>query len=153
MAKMPTKKRAKTKKISAKPKTTQKKVAKRVSVKAKVSTVKGMAKVSNKPDFVSVYIACQDREEALKLSQTLVSEGLVACFNVIENVTSIYKFQGELEKNSEVLLIGKTQTSLRSQVLKRAKALHSYQIPCIVFWPVMDGLPSYFDWIIDNTRG
>jgi len=134
-------------------KKTRKKVSKRVTVKAKPTTIKGMVSPSTKPDFVSVYITCQDRDEALKISQTLVSESLVACFNIIENVTSIYKLHGELEKNSEVLLIGKTQLSLRSQVLKRAKTLHSYQIPCIVFWPIMDGLPSYFDWIIDSTRG
>lgn len=134
-------------------KKTQKKVAKRVTEKAKPSSIKGVARVSSKPDFVSVYIACLDRDEALKISQTLVSEGLAACFNIIENVTSIYKQQGELEKVSEVLLIGKTQLSLRSRILKRAKSLHSYQIPCIVFWPIMDGLPSYFDWIIDSTRG
>lgn len=125
---------------------------KRVTTKAKPSSIKGIPKVANKPDFISVYIACQDRDEALRISQTLVSEGLVACFNLIENVTSIYTFKGELEKNSEVLLIGKTQLSLRSRVLKRAKELHSYQIPCIVFWPIMDGLPAYFDWIIDSTR-
>lgn len=131
-------------------KKTKKKVSKRVSIKAKPSSIKGIQKGTDLSGYASVYVLCQDREEALKIAQTLVEENLVACFNLFENVTSVYKWQGELEKSTEVAMIGKTRMEHRSRVQKRVKELHSYQIPCIVFWPIVDGLPSYFDWILNS---
>lgn len=130
---------------------TRKKVARRVTVKAKPSTIRGLPKGTDLSGYTSVYVACKDRDEALKIAQTLVSEKIVACFNIIENVTSIYRWQGELEKTSEVLIIGKTRMEMRSRVQKRIKTLHSYQVPCIVFWPIVDGLPAYFDWILNEV--
>lgn len=102
-------------------------------------------------DFVSVYITAPDRDIALKVAQTLVEEKLCACFNIIENVTSVYTWHNELEKSTEVAMIGKTKAHLMDKIIKRAKELHSYEVPCICFWPIVSGFPLYLEWLKANT--
>ena len=144
MAKKKTTSAALTKKTA-----TRKRAHKRVKVKAKTFTVRGNETPS---DFGSVYILCADRDEALRVAQTLVEEDLVACFNLFENVTSVFKWKGELEKSAEVALIGKTRLALKDDVIRRTKELHSYDTPCVVFWPIVDGYAPYLQWVKSNTK-
>lgn len=106
---------------------------------------------SAKSDYCSVYITCQDRDEGLRIAQSLVSEKLAACFNMFENITSVYHWGGELEKNTEVALIGKTKNNLKEKLLKRINSLHSYEIPCVVFWAIESGHPPFLNWVNSNT--
>ena len=125
-------------------------------IKPKAKTIKKkftVAKSASKSnEFVSVYVSTPDRDNALKVAQTLVNEKLVACFNIFENITSVYRWHNELEKSTEVIMIGKTQTKLQAQVTKRIKELNSYEVPCIVYWPIADGFPLYLEWIKANTK-
>ncbi len=119
-----------------------KKVSKKSPGKVKAQDVK----------FVSVYVSSPDRDVALKIAQTLVNEKLAACFNIFENVTSIYRWHNELEKSTEVVMIGKTRVAHQSQVTKRIKELNTYEVPCIVYWPIQDGFSLYLEWIKANTK-
>lgn len=128
----------------------KKKATKKSTVKK--SQILKMPRTSNSDSYVSLYIACKDRDEALHMAQAMVEEGLCACFNLFENVTSVYKWGGELEKNTEVVLIGKTKSTLKTKAIKRAKELHSYEVPCIVAWPIDTGLNIYLEWIKNNCQ-
>ena len=99
-----------------------------------------------------VYITASDKAEALKIGRTLVEERLAACANVIDNMTSIYWWEGKIEESAEVVLIAKTKQELVESLISRVKELHSYSCPCIVSWPINAGNPDYLRWIEEETR-
>jgi periplasmic divalent cation tolerance protein len=99
-----------------------------------------------------VYITAKDKTEALLLGRALVEERLAACVNVIDGMTSIYRWEGEIEQASEAILIAKTQPSRVADIIERVQRLHSYACPCVVSWPIEAGHAPYLDWIEKETR-
>ena len=97
-----------------------------------------------------VYISSRDAQEARLLARTLVEERLVACVNSWP-ISSTFRWEGRVEEGQEVALLCKTQSSLVPAVLKRAKELHSYEVPCITAWPIGTGNPDYLDWVGRET--
>jgi periplasmic divalent cation tolerance protein len=60
---------------------------------------------------------------------------------------SIFRWEGRVEEASEAVLLVKTSADRSQAVLDRVKELHSYDCPCVVFWPLSGGNPDYLDWI------
>jgi len=102
-------------------------------------------------DYYDIYITTRDEAEASKIGETLVVERLAACVN-IHPVSSIYRWQGKIETASEAALLVKTRADLVSQVIARVKALHSYEVPCIIATRIEAGNPAYLEWISESTR-
>src|SRR5437868_2654585 len=98
-------------------------------------------------DVLFVYITTGSRDEALSIGRTLVEEGLAACANVLGEMTSIYRWQGEVEQGAEAVLIAKTRSERFDALAARVVELHSYELPCIVALPVAIGHVPYLDWI------
>jgi periplasmic divalent cation tolerance protein len=103
-------------------------------------------------DFLSLYITAPSRELAEKIARALVEENLAACVNIIPAVRSIYRWKGNVEAATEVVLIAKTRAGLFDKLEKRVKALHSYECPCIVAWPIVAGHQPYLDWLAEETE-
>lgn len=103
-------------------------------------------------DVCLLYVTAASREDALALARTLVGEGLAACGNVIEGMTSVYRWQGELREDPEVVLILKTRVSLVQDATARLRGLHAYDCPCILQVPVTGGNPDFLAWIAAETR-
>jgi len=99
-----------------------------------------------------VYMTAGTVEEAESIGRELVSSGLAACVNIIENMKSIYFWEGELQKDTEVVLIAKTIESNVSSLIEKVKSLHSYDCPCIISLPVLDGNKSFINWIEDSVK-
>jgi periplasmic divalent cation tolerance protein len=99
-----------------------------------------------------VYITARDREQARKIAKTLVCEKLAACANIIPAINSIYFWEGSLCDDTETALIVKTRSNLMDKLVKRAKTLHSYTVPCIVALPIAGGNPAFLDWITKETK-
>ncbi|HEX6143375.1 MAG TPA: divalent-cation tolerance protein CutA [Geminicoccaceae bacterium] len=99
------------------------------------------------------YVTAGDREEALRLGRALVEERLAACANVIDGMTSVYEWAGAVEQAEEAVLILKTRADLIPRVVERVRALHSYDIPCIVSLPIEAGNPDFLTWIATQTAG
>ncbi|MBC7186997.1 MAG: divalent-cation tolerance protein CutA [Calditrichaeota bacterium] len=99
-----------------------------------------------------VFVTAPAVEQAEHIAQALVGERLAACVSVVPNVTSCYRWQGELCKDQEVLLIVKTRASLFDAVAAKVRALHSYQVPEILALPVRRGAESYLRWLAEETR-
>ncbi len=95
----------------------------------------------------SVYITAPDHETALKVARIVVTERLAACANVLGLVTSVYRWEGAIHEEGEVALIAKTTTAQFPALAARVKAIHPYQVPCIVAWPIAAGHQPYLDWI------
>src|ERR1700722_5802183 len=100
-----------------------------------------------------VYVTAADAEEAKKLGRQLVEEQLAACANILPGATSIFRWQGKLEEASEVVLILKTPEQKLETLIERAKALHSYDCPCIEALPVVDGNRDFLEWVVRATGG
>ncbi|MGD8883100.1 MAG: divalent-cation tolerance protein CutA [Desulfobacterales bacterium] len=94
-----------------------------------------------------VYMTAGSKAEAQKIGQALVESRLAACVNILDNMQSIYREEEEIQHDKEVVLIAKTTDSLFSPLIEKVIALHSYDCPCIVSLPILDGYPPYLKWI------
>ena len=101
---------------------------------------------------VSLYALFANAGEAERIGRTVVEERLAACINILTPVRSIYRWQGKIESADEVAAIFKTHHWNSDALIERIAALHSYDVPCIVTWPVDKVLRSYADWVEDSTR-
>jgi periplasmic divalent cation tolerance protein len=97
------------------------------------------------------YVTAASKDDALRIARTLVDERLAACGNVLDGMTSVYRWQGAIETAHEAVLIVKTRAELIPRVIERVRELHTYQCPCVVSWPIVAGNPDYLQWIADET--
>ena len=102
-------------------------------------------------EFIIVFITAPNEKEAAAISQTIVGERLAACINIIPSVRSIYRWQGRVEDEQEVLMIVKTKKSLFERLQERVKELHSYEVPEIIGLPLVEGSKEYLDWLGQET--
>jgi len=102
-------------------------------------------------DAISVYIVAADAAEATRIAEALVDERLAACVNILGKVDSIYRWNGQIERATEVALIAKSRRDLFDRLTARVRALHSYDTPAIVGWPIIAGDAAYLDWIARET--
>lgn len=101
--------------------------------------------------IVSVYAVFADAEEAKRIARILVEERLAACANILGPCHSIYRWQGKVEEADEVAAIFKTRADTAAALAARIAKLHSYDVPCVVAWPVSEALPAYGSWVISET--
>jgi periplasmic divalent cation tolerance protein len=102
-------------------------------------------------EFRFVYMTVRDRAEARAIGTALVEERLAACANIIDSMESIYHWEGRLVEDQEAVLIVKTSEAQLPRLIARARALHSYQCPCIVALPIVNGYEGYLGWLAANT--
>jgi len=98
-----------------------------------------------------IYVTASNLEEAKSIGQKLVEERLVACVNILPQMSSIYRWQGKVEEAEEVVMIMKTTEQLVERTVVRAKQLHSYECPCVVAVPIVAGNPDFLAWISGET--
>jgi len=102
-------------------------------------------------NYVVIMVTTSSREEGEKISRKLVEEEIVACVNMVEGVRSVFKWKGKIEEQAECLLSIKTRGMQVPNVIQRVKALHSYDVPEVIVLPILDGNPSYLQWIDEVT--
>jgi len=98
-----------------------------------------------------IYITASSREEALRIGRHVVADRLAACANVLPGITSVYRWQGEVQEDGETALILKTRSGLVERLTARVKELHSYDCPCVVALPITGGNPDFLQWIAEET--
>jgi periplasmic divalent cation tolerance protein len=96
---------------------------------------------------ILVYITAATPEDATSIGAAIVGERLAACANVIPEMTSIYRWEGEVRQDSETVLILKTTENRLDALTARVRALHPYDLPCVVALPIRGGNPAFLDWI------
>ena len=99
-----------------------------------------------------VYVTTKDKDEARRIGRALVESRLAACVNIIDGVNSIYWWEGEVQDETEAVLIAKTKEALVPELIEKVKALHSYSCPCVVSLPIQDGNPDFLSWIESETQ-
>ncbi len=103
-------------------------------------------------EYGIVFMTASSREEAEKIARHLVEHKLAACVNILSDIRSFYRWEGKICDDPEALFIAKTTTALFPELSEQVKALHSYDVPEVIFTPIQDGSEQYLKWIGEVTR-
>ena len=98
-------------------------------------------------DAIVVFMTAAEGQEAARLADALVEKRLAACLQILPQMQSVYRWQGKVERQREVLLIAKTVSSRFEELEKEVRALHSYETPEIVAVPLLAGSTPYLAWL------
>ena len=101
--------------------------------------------------FSICYVTTPSKVVAEKLAEHLVLGKMAACVNIIPQVTSVYEWEGKLQKDEEALMMIKTQTSLVESVVAAVKKEHPYDVPEVISVPMGEGNNTYLDWVKLST--
>lgn len=99
-----------------------------------------------------VLVTAPDESVAQTIAHALVEESLAACVNIVRGMRSIYRWQGKVEDEPEVLMIIKTRQELFEQIVSRVKALHPYSVPECIALPIVAGSEAYLGWLALGTK-
>ena len=94
-----------------------------------------------------VYSTIASLKEAEDISNKLVGEGLAACVNIIPSMHSVYKWQGEIGKSEECIMIFKTSVAVYDMLKTRLQELHPYDVPCIIRINTEEVNDAYKAWL------
>jgi periplasmic divalent cation tolerance protein len=94
-----------------------------------------------------VLITAPDAEVGARIARSLVEERLVACVNIVPGVRSIYRYEGRVHDDPEVLLVAKTRSERIEMLTERVNALHPYDLPEVLALPGIGGSAPYLDWV------
>src|SRR6202142_1083267 len=99
-----------------------------------------------------VLTTCGSVEEARSIAHALVERQLAACVNIVPQIESVYRWQGEVETEAEWLLIIKTTLAAFDRVREALSELHSYELPECIEIGIEDGRAAYLEWIGESVR-
>ena len=103
-------------------------------------------------DAIVVFMTAASGEEATRLADLLVGAHLAACVQILPEMESVYRWEGKIERQSEILLIAKTTTAKFAELEREVRALHSYETPEIVAIPMIAGSSPYLAWLFDSLN-
>ena len=101
--------------------------------------------------IVSVYAVFADAAQAERIARIVVEERLAACANIQGPCRSIYRWQGKVEEADEVAAIFKTRMDRAEALVTRIVELHSYEVPAVVVWPIIEGAIDYLEWVATES--
>jgi periplasmic divalent cation tolerance protein len=104
-------------------------------------------------DKIVVLITAPSEEEGVKIATALVDERLAACVNIVPGLRSIYRWEGKICDDREVLLMAKTKSSAFEKLKDRVQSLHPYTTPEIIAIPVTAGFEDYLKWVDEGVEG
>ncbi len=99
-----------------------------------------------------VFITVPTMDAARALARALVEERLAACVNIVPALTSVYRFEGAVHEDEELLLVVKTVPHRMTALFARVTELHPYKVPECISLTVDGGLPKYLEWVIAETQ-
>lgn len=102
--------------------------------------------------LVFAYITAGSFEEARRLGKMLVEERMAACVNLLDGMSSLYRWQGEVARENEVVILAKTRADLFERLVERVEQEHSYEVPCIIEIPMDRVSSQYRNWLIRETE-
>ncbi|MDH5277290.1 MAG: divalent-cation tolerance protein CutA [Gammaproteobacteria bacterium] len=104
-----------------------------------------------RPDALIVLCTCPDEATAAGIATALLAAGLAACVNCVSGIRSMYRWEGEIRDDTEVLLVIKTRAARYAALEATLRAQHPYDLPEIIALPVVAGSRDYLSWIGQAT--
>ena len=111
-----------------------------------------MANGSNLAEIIVVFCTVPDLDTGTRMARTLVEEKRCACVNLVPGLRSIYRWEGKLTEDAEVLCIIKTTRAAFEPLRARICELHPYQVPEVVALPVSEAHRPYLDWVAQSVE-
>ena len=103
-------------------------------------------------DAIVVFLTAANGEEATRLADLLIGAHLAACVQILPEMESVYRWEGKIERQSEILLLAKTTTVKLAELEREVRALHSYDTPEIIAVPIIAGSSPYLAWLIESLN-
>jgi periplasmic divalent cation tolerance protein len=100
---------------------------------------------------IVVLTTTDSSELALQIAAALVQAGEAGCVSIVPEVRSIYRWEGKVYNEGELLLVIKTTAERFEEVRSRIRQLHSYQVPEVIALPITAGDPDYLHWLSQVT--
>lgn len=102
-------------------------------------------------DAIVVLTTVASEEEAVQLVRALLERRLIACGTITPGVRSLYRWQGKLSDEREVMVTLKTRSARLESLRTAFSELHPYKVPELLALPVEGGLEKYLEWINSET--
>jgi periplasmic divalent cation tolerance protein len=102
-------------------------------------------------EIIVVMVTVGTEPQGIEIGRALIEERLAACVNLVKGVRSLYMWEGRLNDDQEILMLIKTRRSIFPRLKDRVVQLHPYQIPEIIALPVIEGSPSYLQWVAEMS--
>ena len=93
------------------------------------------------------YITAPNKKEAEQIAKKLLDKKLIACANVISNVRSYFVWKNKVQNSKEIIICGKTTSKNQTKIIKAVKSIHSYSVPCVIFFDIKNGNKDFLKWI------
>lgn len=103
--------------------------------------------------LIEVRVAVPDAEVAQRIAEELVARRLAACVQMLGPISSAFIWQGEVQRNTEWLLLVKSTDAVFPQLSDAVRSLHPYDVPEIAAVPVSHALREYAAWVWGNSAG
>jgi periplasmic divalent cation tolerance protein len=100
-----------------------------------------------------VLTTCGNSVDAERIARELLERRWAACVNIIPGVRSLYRWQGRIEDDAELVLLIKTTAAALGPLKTALVEGHPYDVPEVVVLPIEDGSQAYLDWIAANVGG
>lgn len=101
---------------------------------------------------VLIYSTFPSADVAEAVGRKLVERRLAACINILPGMTSIYRWDGAIARDSEAVMVIKTRQSLAERVIGEVKPLHPYANPALIVLPIGGGSGKYISWLLAETQ-
>ena len=102
-------------------------------------------------EVTSVYMTFPDEDSARSIAGTLLDERLIACANILPAGRSLYRWEGEVQDEEEVVAFVKTTMARLEELVARVNELHPYDTPCVVALDIDGGDLRYLGWVISEV--
>lgn len=102
-------------------------------------------------DICEVIITGPTAEQIIEFTQGLVRDRLAACGQTVQQVRSIYRWDGSIQDDQEARVALHTRLSLVPAIVERADDEHPYDVPCVIAIPVVACNPAYQRWVVQET--
>jgi len=102
-------------------------------------------------EVCEVVITGPSQEWVASFTRQLVDDRLVACGHIINEIRSIYRWEGSVHDETEARVALHTRRSLVPAIVDRANRDHPYDVPCVIALPIVEGNPAYVDWVLNET--
>jgi periplasmic divalent cation tolerance protein len=103
--------------------------------------------------LVLIYATFPDAASAEETGGALVEMGLAACVNILPGMISIYRWNGEMQRDQECVLIIKTRQVLAAAAIAEGQRRHTYDNPAFLILAVEGGSDDYIGWLLAETIG
>jgi periplasmic divalent cation tolerance protein len=103
-------------------------------------------------EAIVVLMTAANGEEAARLADLLIGAHLAACVQILPEMESVYRWEGKIERQAEILLLAKTTRSKFEELETEVRALHSYETPEIIALPIVAGSGPYLEWLTASLK-